>query len=166
VGGRWVASNGVGWTGRIETVFDELVTGDQVAGADDGALIDAITGWARAEATVTAHRLAAIAELAGRRCGAELAASREQWACDGWDSAAAEIAAALTIGHRAIPRRPIPARTAAPSTATPKPKRKSDPTPLLNPLTPLPCPKPTLRPRSPPLPPLPPLGPPAAPPPR
>jgi hypothetical protein len=122
-------------------VFDELVTGDQVAGADDGTLIDAITG-------------------------AELAASREQWACDGWDSAAAEIAAALTIGHRAIPRRPIPARTAAPSTATPKPKRKSDPTPLLNPLTPLPCPKPTLRPRSPPLPPLPPLGPPAAPPPR
>ena len=101
VGGRLVASNGVGWTGRIETVFDELVTGDQVAGADDGALIDAITGWARAEATVTAHRLAAIAELAGRRCGAELAASREQWACDGWDSAAAEIAAALRIGHRA-----------------------------------------------------------------
>jgi len=101
VGGRWVASNGVGWTGRIEYVFDELVTGDQVAGADDGTLIDAITGWARAEATVTAHRLAAIAELAGRRCGAELAASREQWACDGWDSAAAEIAAALTIGHRA-----------------------------------------------------------------
>ncbi len=50
---------------------------------------------------MTAHRLAAIAELAGRRCGAELAASREQWACDGWDSAAAEIAAALTIGHRA-----------------------------------------------------------------
>ena len=101
VGGRLVASNGVGWTGRIETVFDELVTGDQVAGADDGALIDAITGWARAEATVTAHRLAAIAELAARRCGAELAASREQWACDGWDSAAAEIAAALSIGHRA-----------------------------------------------------------------
>ena len=101
MGGRLVASNGVGWTGRIETVFDELVTGDQVAGADDGALIDAITGWARAEATVTAHRLAAIAELTGRRCGAELAASREQWACDGWDSAAAEIAAALTIGHRA-----------------------------------------------------------------
>ena len=96
-----VASNGVGWTSRIETVFEELVTGDQVGSADDGALIDAITGWARAEATVTAHRLAAIAELTARRCGAELAASREQWACDGWDSAAAEIAAALRIGHRA-----------------------------------------------------------------
>ena len=50
---------------------------------------------------MTAHRLAAIAELAGRRCGAELAASREQWACDGWDNAAAELAAALSIGHRA-----------------------------------------------------------------
>ena len=96
-----VASNGVGWTGRIETVFEDLVTGDQVGSADDGALIDAITGWARAEATVTAHRLAAIAELAARRCGAELAASREQWACDGWDNAAAELAAALSIGHRA-----------------------------------------------------------------
>src|SRR4029077_6915196 len=47
------------------------MTGDQVAGADDGALIDAITGWERAEATVTAHRLAAIGGLAGRRWGAD-----------------------------------------------------------------------------------------------
>ena len=46
------------------------------------------------------QRLAAIAELATRRCGTELARSRERWACDAWDSCAAEVAAELTISHR------------------------------------------------------------------
>jgi len=34
---------------------------------DDAVLVDAITGWTRAEATVASHRMAAIAELTRRR---------------------------------------------------------------------------------------------------
>jgi hypothetical protein len=65
------------------------------------ALVEAISACARAEAATAGRRLAAIAELASRRCGTELAASRERWACDAWDSCAAEVAAELTISHRA-----------------------------------------------------------------
>ena len=72
-----------------------------MAAADDATLIDTITGSARAEATAAANRFAAIAELTERRCQSDLAKERELWACDGWDSAAAEIAAAQTISHRA-----------------------------------------------------------------
>ena len=36
-----------------------------------------------------------------RRCTSEQATERQLWACDGWDSAAAEIAAASGIGQRA-----------------------------------------------------------------
>ena len=67
----------------------------------DAALVESISGCARTEAATAAKRLAAIAELATRRCGTELAASRERWACDAWDSCAAEVAAELTISHRA-----------------------------------------------------------------
>jgi hypothetical protein len=70
-------------------------------GFDDAALITAIGDEARAEAAAAARRLAAIAELADRRCDSELGRSREYWACDAFDSVAAEVAAALTIGHRA-----------------------------------------------------------------
>ena len=69
--------------------------------SDDAALIDVITGSARAEAAAAARRFAGIAELTERRCASELATARELWACDGWDSAAAELAAAQTISHRA-----------------------------------------------------------------
>ncbi|MCW2557914.1 MAG: 13e12 repeat-containing protein, partial [Mycobacterium sp.] len=82
-------------------VFEELAQGDDVSHVDDVALVDAIIGWTRAEATVAHHRMAAIAELTTRRCAAEHADERQLWACDGWDSAAAEIAAASGIGHRA-----------------------------------------------------------------
>jgi hypothetical protein len=68
---------------------------------DDAALVTAIGDEARAEAAAVARRLAAIAELADRRMASELALSREYWACDAFDSVAAEVAAALTIGHRA-----------------------------------------------------------------
>ena len=64
------------------------------------ALVEAISECARSEAATAGRRLAAIAELATRRCGTELAASRERWACDAWDSCAAEVAAELTISHR------------------------------------------------------------------
>jgi hypothetical protein len=70
------------------------------AACDDAALNLAISGFARAEAAAAGHRLAAIAELATRRLSSELAQERRLWACDGWDSCAAEVAADLTISHR------------------------------------------------------------------
>ncbi len=66
----------------------------------DAVLVESISACARTEAATAGRRLAAIAELATRRCGTELAASRERWACDAWDSCAAEVAAELTISHR------------------------------------------------------------------
>ena len=63
-------------------------------------LVGSISACARLEAATAGRRLAAIAELATRRCGTEEARSRERWACDAWDSCAAEVAAELTISHR------------------------------------------------------------------
>ncbi|MGB8402991.1 MAG: DUF222 domain-containing protein, partial [Mycobacterium sp.] len=76
-------------------MFDTV---DRLAGVDDSALINTITDAARTEARAAAQRLAAIAELVSRRCGDQ--DGHELWACDDWDAAAAEIGAALTIGHR------------------------------------------------------------------
>src|SRR5882757_5888014 len=87
-------------TSMIGSVFEELAQGDDLPHVDDATLVDAVTGWTRAQATVAFHRMAAIAELTTRRCASELAMGREMWACDGWDCAAAEIAAASGIGHR------------------------------------------------------------------
>ncbi|WP_319455776.1 MULTISPECIES: HNH endonuclease signature motif containing protein [unclassified Mycobacterium] len=69
--------------------------------SDDAALVTAIGDEARAEAAAAARRLAAIAELTDRRCNSELGEQRQYWACDAFDSVAAEVAAALSIGHRA-----------------------------------------------------------------
>ena len=68
---------------------------------DDAGLVTTIGDAARNEAKDASLRLAAIAELADRRCASELGVAREHWACDAFDSAAAEVAAALNIGHRA-----------------------------------------------------------------
>lgn len=69
---------------------------------DDAALDEAIQGWNRASAASDARRLAVIAEKIRRRCG-DPDDERNWWACDPTDSAAAEVAAALNIGHgRAI----------------------------------------------------------------
>jgi hypothetical protein len=84
----------------IGDMFEELAQGDDLTHVDDAALVTAITGWTRAEATVAAHRLAAIAELTDRRGASEQAVERQFWACDAWDSAAAEIAAACGISAR------------------------------------------------------------------
>ena len=81
-------------------MFEELAQGDDLAHVDDAALVDALAGWTRAAATVAHHRMAVIAELTHRRCASEQAVEREKWACDGWDSAAAEIAAASGISPR------------------------------------------------------------------
>ncbi len=89
-----------GFLSTIGGVLEELPQGDDLSHVDDAALVDAITGWTRAAATVAAHRMAAIAELTARRCASEQALEREFWACDGWDSAAAEIAAASSISPR------------------------------------------------------------------
>ncbi|MCU1694768.1 MAG: hypothetical protein JWR34_831, partial [Mycobacterium sp.] len=85
----------------IGSVFEELAQCDDLAHVDDATLVDAVTGWTRAQATVAHHRMAVIAELTHRRCASEQAVERQLWACDGWDSAAAEIAAASGISPRA-----------------------------------------------------------------
>ena len=70
----------------------------EFAGADDAAVVAAIEDGARAEAAAGARRLAAIAELARRRVLDD--DERATWACDMWDSAAAEVGAAMNISHR------------------------------------------------------------------
>src|SRR4051794_34008257 len=89
-----------GFLSTIGSVLEELPRGDDLSHVGDAALVDTITGWTRAAATVAHHRMAAIAELTARRCASEQAVERELWACDGWDSAAAEIAAASGISQR------------------------------------------------------------------
>ncbi|OHV01771.1 HNH endonuclease signature motif containing protein [Mycobacterium talmoniae] len=69
---------------------------DELADADDTMLAVSITGWDRIEAAASARRLAAIAELVHRRTDN---AGHSAWACDDWDAAAAEVAAALNLSH-------------------------------------------------------------------
>ena len=69
------------------------------ADVDDAAVVAAIAGGARAEAAGAAYRLAAIAELMKRRTH-DPDDDRAMWACDNWDSAAAEVACASGISHR------------------------------------------------------------------
>lgn len=80
----------------IEYMFESLPA-DVAAlrGLDEAALIDTVAGWARASAASDAMKYAAIAEFERRRCTDE----HPNWACDDWDAAAAEIAAALNTGH-------------------------------------------------------------------
>jgi hypothetical protein len=65
--------------------------------ADDATVIAAVEEWNRREAAAGARRLDAIAELTRRRCDEE--GKHAEWACDGWDSAAAEVACALGVRH-------------------------------------------------------------------
>ncbi|MFA5709369.1 DUF222 domain-containing protein [Mycolicibacterium sp.] len=76
-----------------------LADPEELASADDARVVDAISGFARAENSAAASRLAAIAELMDRRLF-NIDDERELWACDGWDSVAAEVAAALGLTHR------------------------------------------------------------------
>ncbi|MCV7170662.1 DUF222 domain-containing protein [Mycobacterium manitobense] len=68
----------------------------------DAEVAEAIEESARACAASDAHRLAAIAELVSRRI--DLDGEREYWACDFWDAASAEVAAAMGISARAAAR--------------------------------------------------------------
>src|SRR3989440_8150224 len=72
--------------------------------ADDATVVAAIEEGTRAEAAAGARRLAAVAELARRRVVDEDEDERANWAFDGWASAAAEVAAAMTVGHRRASR--------------------------------------------------------------
>jgi hypothetical protein len=63
----------------------------------DGDLIDVMGEATRDESTAIAQRLAAVAELFGRRSG-DLAGT-EWWQADGCDAVAAEIAAVQNISH-------------------------------------------------------------------
>jgi hypothetical protein len=73
---------------NIECMFETI---------DETGLIATIEEAARAEAAAGALRLSAIAELTARRVGED--GERAFWACDTWDSAAAEVAAAMNISH-------------------------------------------------------------------
>ncbi|WP_231740233.1 MULTISPECIES: HNH endonuclease signature motif containing protein [unclassified Mycobacterium] len=67
---------------------------------DVAGLIATITEAARAEASAAALRSAAIGELVSRQVGDYDEDERARWACDPWDSVAAQIAAAVNISHR------------------------------------------------------------------
>ena len=71
----------------------------EFAGVDDAAVVAAIADLTRAEAATGARRLAAIAELKRRRVLDE-DDERSRWACDWWDCAAAEVAAAMNVNSR------------------------------------------------------------------
>jgi hypothetical protein len=72
-------------------------TVEELRNADDAAVVAAITSFAQAEAAAAAHRLAAIAELVGRRANGPTDCAH--WSCDNWDAMAAEVAAAQGISH-------------------------------------------------------------------
>jgi hypothetical protein len=74
-----------------------LPDADALGRADDTGVVAAITGCARVEAAAAARRLAAIAELVGRRADGRTDCAH--WSCDNWDAIAAEVAAALGISH-------------------------------------------------------------------
>src|SRR6476660_8642564 len=76
---------------RIECMFES---------SDDVRLVAVIEETTRDEAIAGARRMVAIAELVARRVGDDADDPRAWWACDLWDSAAAEVAAAMNISHR------------------------------------------------------------------
>lgn len=86
----------------LEHVFDSPPPGPEtLADADDASVVAAIEEWARLESAAGARRLSAIAELATRRIAE---GERAHWACDDWDSAAAEVSVALGVSHGAASR--------------------------------------------------------------
>ena len=76
-------------------MFDGLQGADTPARADDATVVAAISGWARAEATASARRLAAIAELVRRRAAGPV--HYAHWSCDNWD-ARVSLSSSSTVG--------------------------------------------------------------------
>jgi Domain of unknown function (DUF222) len=80
-------------------MFDRGLPGPEaLPGADDAEVVAAIEEWTRVAAAASARQLAAIAELTSRRCDKE--DERAHWACDNWDFAAAEVAAAAGMSPK------------------------------------------------------------------
>lgn len=80
----------------FEIVFDQMLPEpDALRGLCDADLVAGIADWARAATAAEARKHAAIAELVRRRCVDE----HPDWACDDWDSCAAELACALTVSQ-------------------------------------------------------------------
>jgi hypothetical protein len=77
--------------GSIEYMFE---------GVEAARLVATIEDATRAEAAAAALRSAAIGELVALRVGDDADDPRAWWACDMWDSAAAEVASAMNISHR------------------------------------------------------------------
>jgi len=78
----------------FDTALPELA---DLASSDTTLVAVSVSGWALVENAVAARRLAAVAELVRRRT--DVAVEHSRWACDDWDAAAAEVAAALDISH-------------------------------------------------------------------
>lgn len=76
--------------GIIEHVFGDV---------DEAGLVATIEEATRVEASASALRTAAIAELMSRRAVGDDDDPRALWVCDPWASAAAEVAAAMNISH-------------------------------------------------------------------
>ena len=89
-----------GCVSTIAGVLEELPHGDDLAHVDDACVgrchhgLDPCGGHCGPSPNGRHRR------THQRRCGSQLAIEREKWACDGWDSAAAEIAAASGISPR------------------------------------------------------------------
>lgn len=75
----------------IERMFEAL---------DAAGLVATIAEATRAEASAAALRSAAIGELVARQVGDDEDHARALWACDPWDSVAAQVGAAMNISHR------------------------------------------------------------------
>jgi len=70
---------------------------DDVAEADDAAVVAVMAAANRDEAVAAARRFAAIAELVARHAIGATDCGR--WSCDNWDAIAAQVGAALNISH-------------------------------------------------------------------
>jgi len=80
----------------------DLPTVEAIPEFDDAGLVDVMSGAVRLERATAARRLFAVGELFLRREAEQDAETRENWRIDGWDSVAAEVAAAQGISrHKA-----------------------------------------------------------------
>src|SRR6476659_9721459 len=86
--------------GRFESMFECAVPDSaDLAGLDDAGVVDAIGELTRAENALCARKLAAMAELFGRRTGCADAADRDSWWVDPDAAVAAEIGAAAAFSQ-------------------------------------------------------------------
>jgi hypothetical protein len=86
--------------GIFESMFDSSWSGiDDLSALSDAQVVDAIGELTRAENAICARKLAAMAELFGRRTGCRDAADRDMWWVDPDAAVTAEIGAAAAISQ-------------------------------------------------------------------